>query len=131
MFRIQEFFESPHEHIKGKVFSVEDFLATYYAPGHEIDYFAYWGGFNVPKDVVDDFFNRYGDALTLREQALKHVWRSSDYQYLIAVDVDDADNALEHELAHARYAIDEQYRNECADIVCNMSSQLRAKLCFE
>jgi hypothetical protein len=128
--RLQEFFESPHEHIRGKVFTLEAFLATYYAPGHEIDYLAHWGGFNVPKAVVDDFFALFHD-LTKREQVIEHAWKSGDHQYLIAVDVDDADNALGHELAHARYALDGQYKIAVQKVIYDIPSELLDRLCAD
>ena len=129
MCRIQEFFESTHEHIRGKVFTLEAFLATYYAPGHDIDYLAYWEGFNVPAASLNDFFNRYGDNITLRESVIKHAWKSGEFKYLIAVEENGAQDVIDHELAHARYALDEGYRMVCNKIIASMHNDHHAMYC--
>ena len=135
MCRIQEFYESNHANIRGKVFSLEDFIATYYADGNKESYFDVWEGFNVPKSAIDEFFGLHLKPMdyrriitTSREYEIARLWIGSDYQYLIATQEGGAPDVLAHELHHARYSMDDNFRRECKLILLSMPEEIYSSI---
>lgn len=108
--RIQEFYESPIQGIRGCVFSVETFEALY-AKSRGKDrctYYEDWHAFNVPGRYVREFFRAYAGNLTPAEGAIARVEaRNIDRFYLIGTYRNDD---VDHELAHCLWALDERYR---------------------
>ena len=128
MCRIQEFYESPFENIKGNYFTMEEFIGAYYADGHKESYFDYWEGFNIPKTSLLQFFLEFNEHLTMREQKIHDVFMGGDFDYLIAVDVKSDPTTIDHELSHARYALDAEYYGNCKKIVSGISDDLYQRL---
>jgi hypothetical protein len=129
--RIAEFYESPYPNIRGCAFSEIDFLRAYAKPTGAIDYFEYWDGFNVPAASLAAFLSTFmnwplsdpeWEVLKAADQwreeyrvAARHGLPFPDtfpprYKYLIATEVGSSPSTLPHELAHARWAIDPEYR---------------------
>lgn len=126
MFRIEEFYESPYSSIKGRYFSVEQFLETYSDPGGDIEYFRYWDGFNVPIRSLVEFeqlFTPHG--LTTREQVVLDLVRQHRTQYLIATCEDTDASTVAHEIAHARWTVDAQYRARCRKALACLTDTAR------
>lgn len=108
--RVQEFYESPA--FKGTIFTLGQFREWYAAKHGTWSYYKDWNGFNVPSKMFELFIRGTFDPLSKEEKALiKIVKYIGDGQYVIATHK-DADNEVgEHELAHALYACDRQYRS--------------------
>lgn len=109
MCRLQEFYESPYPSIKGKYFSMEDFIKAYSDEKGAIEYFSYWDGFNVPVKVMQEFLARFHDK-TKRERLIYAAWDLGDYKYLICTEDGSDPTTAAHEIAHARYAMEPQYQ---------------------
>src|SRR6202043_78425 len=108
--RLQEFYESPFDDIRGHYFTLDKFKERYSAGG-PFTYFTDWHGFNVPGHVVERFFELFAD-LTLAEQMLREATLGYDRFYLVGSHDggDPNEDALEHELVHGTYYLDDDYR---------------------
>jgi len=112
MMRMQEFYESDDPDVKDQVFS-QEYLMDKYAQKNS-DKFTYlddWDGFNVPGEVVEEFFETFSD-LTEKELWLKEILgeylKSGEMFYLIGVHDDGC--AQEHEVAHAFWYLYPEYK---------------------
>ena len=108
MCRISEYFESPFEEIRDKIFTVDEFLKLYQPLSYEgKTFWEYFEGFNVPAFHVNNFYKNF--IPTQREISIRSVWFKGDYKYLISDIETCSSDVLAHELAHANFAIDEDY----------------------
>lgn len=109
--RIQEFYESPE--FAGKYFTVDEYATWYTADRGKFSYYDDWSGFNIPGNVVREFFVLFKD-LSDEEKVIyshvNHIWH--DNFYLIGNASNDADT-LEHECRHALFYLDPVYRYMC------------------
>lgn len=115
MCRLAEYYESPLSEIKGKHFSMIEFIAAHAKPDGTIDYFHYWDGFNVPAATANEFFGLF--TLTKYEKRVFDVWGIGMYRYLIATEVGSDPTTLPHELAHARFYTDPLYCRQVLQVV--------------
>jgi len=110
--RIQEFYECPIPGFRGHYFTVEEFMDAYAKEYGVFDY-PKWDGFNVPGNVVRDFFDTFHDLGTketrLHEAVQPMIEQFGDQFYLIGT-VENATDILLHESAHAFYYLDPDYR---------------------
>jgi len=117
MLRVQEYYESPYEEIRGKYFELQDFIDLYSKDHDGFTYYTDWSGFNVPAWVVKDFFTF--PSFSKKELALKALVdtiEDGDY-YLIASSKESGSNVHNHELAHAFFYLSETYRNHMRRLV--------------
>ena len=131
--RPQEFYESPYPEIRGQHFRVSEFM-TRYAMDHggKFTYFEDWHGFNIPGDVVLDFFKKF-DAWdrTTGENIIFEATKSLDKFYLIGTHSGGEDDALDHELVHASYYLDDEYRHHANVLIGHWLTQPHAKKLIE
>jgi hypothetical protein len=130
MMRIAEFYESPHSNIKGKYFTHEDILDTYSSEDGDFEYMNYYEGFNVPKVNTEGFRYFFHEKLTKREEYILLLLRNSDVKYLIATMEGDVDT-LDHELAHARFALDPEYNQQIQKVIYSIPKDVYALLQFD
>jgi hypothetical protein len=115
--RLQEFYESPFKEIRGKLFSLELFMDLYAQQQGNFTYTTDWSGFNVPGHVVDDFYLKFSDGLMAKEHLLfDKIYQRDDMGNLVppedkyyVIGLRD-EFSLDHELAHALYYLNEDYR---------------------
>jgi hypothetical protein len=123
--RLQEFYESPYKGIRNCYFTLEQYMDRYALETGNFTYYSDWSGFNVPGNVVKDFFNKFEDNLLDKEKELYNIIRdivNLDRFYLIAVyDEDD----LDHEISHGYYYLDDQYKNEMDSITKYLKYKIR------
>lgn len=116
--RPQEFFESPR--FRGEVFSLDEYKA-WYRSVHEHGEFSYyfdWAGFNLPGGVLKPFLEGSFGALSTCEEALFAPLREvREPFYVIATSAAEGSSTLRHEIAHALYFTNENYRNAADAIV--------------
>lgn len=132
--RLQEFYESPFGNIRGKVFTLDEFMDTYARNNEGVfSYFEDWAGFNVPGSAIVDFVGKY-NHLRLKEKFLIDCVRdvvgldSTDF-YLIGTYINEkGESAIEHEVAHAFYYLDNKYRETCDEIFMMLPAITRAKI---
>lgn len=119
MMRLEEFYESPYKSIKGKYFTLEQFMDEYAKHKGNFTYTSDWSGFNVPSNVVDAFWSRFIPNLLQKELKLRQVIETipDKKYYLIAVYKKGTEKALRHELAHAYYYLDPKYKKTMDELV--------------
>lgn len=124
--RIQEFYESPFDHIRGKKFDMFDFVSAYTRDDGHFDYFSSWHGFNFPSYV---FFNwrKLHTAITKPERnLLRMIKANTDSRpfYVIAT-LSGANSALDHEVAHAMFYLYDDYKAEVLEAINQIDPALQ------
>lgn len=106
--RFQEHYEGPA--FKGTVFSWAQYVAWYKSVRGSFSYPWDWGGYNIPGHSLKAFRAGAFDPLTRREQAMLRALEGvGDGDYVIGSWRGSA-GAMEHELAHAFWHVDAQYK---------------------
>lgn len=107
--RVQEHYESPKFH--GRVFTLEQYMDWYAARHGNFTYYQDWSGFNVPSTAFQPFYEGKFDPLSEKEKQLLRLFKGlRERFYVIGVYDAGAKHSLTHELAHALYFIDDDYR---------------------
>ena len=127
MCRPQEYYESDSIKLREKIFTYEKLIDHFMEDDGYLTYFSFWSGFNIPGNVLEDFFRKFD--LTKREKKLYNVTRpySSKPYYFIATKNNDTET-LRHELVHAHYYLNPIYKQAANILVKHMRSDLRKKL---
>lgn len=119
--RVQEFYESPYDHIRGHFFTHEQYMDSC-AYGDKrsaqdetvFTYLEDWNGFNVPGHIFDKWANLFTEHyLWDKEKRLinrvrKQV-RTKKY-YVIGTHHEAARGDFDHELSHAWYYLHPKYK---------------------
>jgi len=115
--RLQEFYESPFSNIRGKVFSMDEYMDTYAEETGNFTYFSDWIGFNVPSDIVGKFYKKYKYILTNKERCLFElllpIIEENKKFYIIGTTEDAELETTSHETAHALYHLSNEYFDKC------------------
>ncbi|MBX4191895.1 hypothetical protein KW798_00180 [Candidatus Parcubacteria bacterium] len=124
LMRFQEFYESPN--FKGKYFTREEFN-TWYTEAHKGSHYVQdWGayGFNFPSAVLKDFYAGHFDPLTQDEQDILDYFAqvSSDF-YVIATSPASSNEMIGHEIAHALYFLNSDYKKEVEEILSQVDTE--------
>ena len=114
--RVQEFYESPKKELNGKYFSFDEFVDIIMDDEGYIDYFNFWSGFNIPGNVFEKWKEIIGDnPLSDYECDLWSIINFSNIDknnyYIIGALKKDKD-VIEHEIAHALYYMNADYKSE-------------------
>lgn len=124
--RPAEFYECANSKLRNHIFSHEEFLDNYMKSDGQLVYD--WGGFNIPGTSLARFFTEF--ELTDRERQLQAATNrlpSTHPYYLIATTAGDSET-LRHELAHAHYGLNPQYRRQANALVRGLPIKLRKKI---
>ncbi len=128
--RPQEFYESPFENIRGKYFTLDTIMDEYARANRGImSYFQDWAGFNIPGHILEDFYFRYQFHLSEKEK-----WLMSNLPlhgrkkfYAIGTGPGD-DSALRHEIAHALYYLDAEYKARMDEKIAEIPEEITKKI---
>ncbi len=130
--RIQEFYESSFDHIRGKAFSFYDFIKAYSKEDGTLTYFGDWSGFNFPSDVYYKWRSINERSLSEAERYIDAMIRSAvgtgSPFYLIATMKDCDPSTIQHEIAHAMFTLDPGYQITSQSAVKSISPKLFDKL---
>jgi len=127
--RFQEHFESPS--FKGKIFSLDDFKYWYTknSPnGKKTDQFTYysdWSGFNIPSETLIPFQDGLFDPLSLEEIEFLELFKSKKHPFYIIGTYGDEKKSLKHELAHALFYTNEEYRNSVLAVIHEIPDEFK------
>lgn len=111
--RFQEYYESPV--FKGKFFTVEEFAAWYTSQYGQFSYCQDWSGFNIPSSVLAPFKEgKFGPLTDREDNFLKFFKNVEESFYIIGITRQDPEwqETLRHELAHAKFFVDDSYRKD-------------------
>jgi hypothetical protein len=123
LIRLQEFYESPYKEIYGKYFTLEDYMDRYVEEFGTFEYLTEINGFNVPGEVVREFFELYKGRLTDKEKVLEKLLRPAlrskkDFYFIATYEIDNPDPAVtEHEMSHAFYHLCPEYKDKMDQLV--------------
>ena len=126
--RYQEFYESPNHEIRGKKFTLVDFM-EYYSKAFGEGCFTYakdWAGFNLPGKCIKQCYpliedlNKYD--LTMWE--IYSQCLADGEPYLIGAV--GAGTTFDHELAHGLYSINEEYRAKMDQLIQGIDLENKA-----
>ena len=99
----------PHFH--GRIFTLEQYMDWYVAENGAFTYFQDWSGFNVPSTAFQPFYEGKFDPLTRKEERLLGLFGNLQGRfYVIGIFDGGKKGTLTHELAHALFFIDDDYR---------------------
>ncbi len=106
--RFQEYYENPC--FKNKIFTCGQLKEWYSIRYGSDSYIRDWSGFNIPSVALIPFRNGLFDPLTKQEQNLLNLFRyRNDIFYIIGA---QDDSVLRHELSHAMYFTNLNYRTK-------------------
>jgi hypothetical protein len=126
--RPQEFYESPYKDIRGHFFTIEQYTDIYTKDKGAFTYLNDWSGFNIPSDSFKDFIKTFQFSFTMQENFLVKGISSlipnlEGNFYIIGVCKDKSNKEiLAHEIAHAFWCLDNEYREKMSRIIKELPS---------
>jgi hypothetical protein len=122
--RFQEFYESPNENFRGKIFTCGQ-VRQWYSTQYGADTYHHdWSGFNFPSKVLVPFKQGLFDPLTPEELQLVEYFRyRHDDFYIIGA---QNQSVLRHELAHAMYSHNPLYQKRVNSLCDLFKNELRS-----
>jgi hypothetical protein len=121
--RAQEFYESPSFKFKDKKFSIWDYFKWYSKKNGCFSYTRDFVGFNVPMIVakkccqINEIETPYDEIMS---QIVNRYFVEGQKKYLIGVKSLN-DSTFDHEMCHALYYVDNEYRNVMDEITKSIS----------
>ncbi len=115
-FRITEFCEGP-DSLKEKRFDVSHFVEEYSDETGYIKYFSYWEGHNFSKSQLEKWSDKHWPSLSDMELNILNASDSLPKDGYIISMVEGDKVTLRHELAHALFNQNEEYRNKALVII--------------
>lgn len=119
--RFQEYYESPE--FKGKVFTLGQYREWYSQFYGAWTYYTDWHGFNIPSWVLEPFKEGKFDPLSEKEQKFVDMFRHRTGKFYIIGTFGEKMGALDHEICHALYYLDEGYHKRVTDIIANVEKK--------
>ncbi len=135
--RLQEFYESPYKPFKGRYFALQKYMDRYHkdfpAKEGEFRYYNDWKGFNVPGKVVLEFFRLFegkllGQECIIHAACRDYIGDSCPDFYLVGITHCHSEDSIEiyqHEVCHALYNGDPEFRSMADAALDNMDSNLK------
>ena len=113
--RFQEYYESPE--FRGRVFTRKTFDA-WYKQTRGTSYHEDWVGFNLPSYIIEDFLSGDFNPLSEDEQYMLSCCKGVPSPfYIIGAPHIGSISIMKHEIAHALYYMNGQYRDEVNEIL--------------
>jgi hypothetical protein len=135
---MQEFYECPNDKFRGKYFTLDEFMDWYASqnPDGIFSYFEDWAGFNIPGKYIIQFWNTFvadGGVLRDKEYELFNVIKdfvfNDDPNFCIIGTFSYNERIFSHELRHAYYYLNKNYRKQCDDIFNELPDSIK-KSCY-
>ncbi len=133
MLRFQEHYESPK--FKGKYFTLVEFK-KWYVSNTEIgkkygfNYYTYWLGFNIPSSVLKPFYNEKFKPLSTQELDFLNKFKDKRKErfYIISTPTKLNLAIINHEIAHALFYTDSNYRRKTTMLINKLDKNTKTKL---
>ncbi len=109
--RFQEHYESPT--LRGKLFTLEEFMDDYAKQHGNFTYCKDWRGFNIPSWVLEPFHDGQFDPLLKKEKRLLDLLKDLNGRFYViglSDEVSDDPRFLKHEFVHGLFYTNYQYR---------------------
>lgn len=129
--RLQEYYECPK--FRGKIFSLEEYALWYKKENGEFSYCNDWDGMNVPSYVLKPFKDKSFNPCKVEKSLLdsiKNKTKEMNKFYLIAVNEGSGSEdyiweCIKHELAHAMFYINDEYKLEVLNVLNTIPINVR------
>lgn len=133
--RVQEFYESPFKEIRKRFFTHEQCMDLHAHKDNIFSYFEDWAGFNIPGNVFDKWVRLFGDDLWDKEKELVDLVyeqlekKSNKFKfYVIGSFLREDERILDHELSHAWFYLDPEYKQTMLKLARKLPKQAKAQL---
>ena len=113
--RFQEHYESPV--FMGKIFTHKEYKNWYKKIKGKFSYHEDWDGFNLPSSALKPFKKGKFNPLTENEKKLLSLFKNVKGNYYIIAFHGGGHHLLGHELAHALFSINLQYKRKILEIL--------------
>lgn len=129
--RYQEFYESPTKKFRGQQFTIDEYMRWYAVdrPGASGDftYASDWTGFNLPSHIIKRVFEAGIIDENPRDRTMRAVYETvnaleRDVQWYLIGCVEHGP-AIEHELAHGLWHVDEVYCDKMTTLIENLRKE--------
>ena len=112
--RFQEHYESPNPEFRKRPFSRREYIAWYRKKFGQFSYYSDWSGFNIPGYILKPFMQLEFKHITVDEGWVLTYFGKKDLDkvYIIGVSEDNGQEALDHEMAHAFFHLNQEYREK-------------------
>lgn len=131
MCRVEEFYEAANDRLRGQVFTWAEFIDEFTNDDGHMDYFHSWSGFNVPGAVFNTWATKFKDLSSREAELVKLVWQNisdPDSRYYVIATVEGDGHIEDHELAHATYYINEEYKTAMDKLNAQLDSNVKTLL---
>lgn len=141
--RYQEFYESKYDNIRDSKFTLVQQMGAYnreYLEDNDATwtYCSDWGGYNIPAEVIKQVHdlgipdpNHY-DSLMLGIYGMIMCDTFNKKAYIIGTHIDEdeklSESMLKHEMTHAMWYTNDEYREKALAIIDSVSEDLREAL---
>jgi ribosomal protein S9 len=111
--RVEEYYEG-NPKVNGKYLSFVDFIDAFMTDDGKLNYFHYWTGFNIPGNIYKEWSQQNMSDKTYWELALADaVSKKLDLEkpFYIIGGVKGNTEVIDHEIAHALYYMNTEYKD--------------------
>lgn len=139
--RVQEFYESPFPEIRGHFFTHEQYMNTCARGSNrsgseeiKFSYFEDWAGFNVPGNIFNKWVRLFSKkGLWEKEQTLvdliyEQLEKKTSKFYVIGTYADGESKTINHELSHAWFYLDPEYKKATLKLVRKLPTTAKQQL---
>ena len=119
--RVEEYYEG-NPKVNGKYLSLEQFLDAFMTDDGKLDYFHYWTGFNIPGNIFIKWSQKNMSEKTYWENALAYAVHSKldlEKPFYIIGGVKGDIEVIDHEIAHALYYMNKEYKTVMEELTYN------------
>ena len=120
--RFQEHYESPK--FRNKIFTLGEYKKWYINKNNTFSYYSDWIGFNIPSYILEPFKQGLFEPLLKQEQWLVNKLKELDHKYYV-IGSNDNKKTLEHELCHALYYLDRNYKTQVNKALNKLNKKLK------
>jgi hypothetical protein len=113
--RFQEHYESPK--FMGEIFTHKQFEKWYTQIKGKFSYYEDWDGFNIPSSALEPFKKGKFNPLTKNEKKLLSLFKNIKGNFYIIAFHGGGHHLLGHELAHALYYTNKEYKKKVLKII--------------
>jgi hypothetical protein len=123
LLRFQEHYESPK--FRNKVFTLKEYKAWYKAhtKSKKFTYYEDWSGFNFPSSILRPFYKTKFNPLSAGEKTILNIFKKTRGKFYIIAAVDGSVDVKNHEIAHAFYYLDKQYKADIDNFISMVSKK--------
>lgn len=111
--RVEEYYEG-NPKVNGKYLSFVEFIDAFMIDDGKLDYFHYWTGFNIPGNIFIEWSQKNMSEKTYWENALAYAVHSKlnlEKPFYIIGGVKGDIEVIDHEIAHALYYMNPEYKD--------------------